>query len=232
MRVVTMAAGGAASLALLAGCGGSGFADESVDEIIKQTSADMKALDSLRLKGDIASDGQEVSVDMRMTTDGDCTGTFGLMGGTAELLSVDGQTWFKPDEAFWRASSPDQADMIMGVVGDKWVVMPAEESEVSEFCDLDSLLDEFAKESDDDKDVSKGETGEVDGEETIIINGESDEGDPMKAWIATEGKHYILKLEVTDGEEPGTITFSEFNEDVDVEAPAEDEVIDLTSVSG
>ena len=54
----------------------------------------------------------------------------------------------------------------------------------------------------------------------------------MKAWIATEGKHYILKLEVTDGEEPGTITFSEFNEDVDVEAPAEDEVIDLTSVSG
>ena len=51
MRVVTMAAGGAASLALLAGCGGSGFADESVDEIIKQTSADMKALDSLRLEG-------------------------------------------------------------------------------------------------------------------------------------------------------------------------------------
>ena len=122
--------------------------------------------------------------------------------------------------------------MIMGVVGDKWVVMPAEESEVSEFCDLDSLLDEFAEESDDDKDVSKGETEEVDGEETIIIDGESDEGDPMKAWIATEGKHYILKLEVTDGEEPGTITFSEFNEDVDVEAPAEDEVIDLTSVSG
>ena len=65
----------------------------------------MKELESLRLKGDVTTDGQQVSMDMQMTTDGDCQGTVGLMGGEAEFLSVGGDTWFRPDEAFWRATA-------------------------------------------------------------------------------------------------------------------------------
>ena len=66
------------------------------------------------------------------------------------------------------------------------------------FCDLDELLDEI-DDDEPDEDTKKGETEEVDGEAAIIIEGETDEGDTTKAWVAVEGKHYILKLEVNRG---------------------------------
>jgi hypothetical protein len=51
-------------------------------------------------------------------------------------------------------------------------------------------------------------------------------------WVATEDPHHILEMEVDQGDEPGTITFSEFDEELDVQAPAEDEVIDLEQLGG
>jgi hypothetical protein len=39
-------------------------------------------------------------------------------------------------------------------------------------------------------------------------------------------------MEVTQGEEPGMFTFSGFDEEVDVQAPADDEVIDLDQLQG
>jgi hypothetical protein len=191
----------------------------------------MKSVKSLRMEGDVTTDGQKVSLHMQLTTDGDCRGTIGLMGGSAELVSVGGDTWFKPDEAFWNATAGGQADQIIEVVGDKWVVMPPDQSDVTSLCDLDELLDELDSDGKDEK-VDKGETEEVDGEEAVVIEGESDEGDPVKAWVAVDDKHYILKMEVAQGEEPGEIAFSDFDEELDVEAPAEDEVIDFTQMAG
>ena len=126
---------------------------------------------------------------------------------------------------------PTSADQIIGLVGDKWVVLPPDEADISSFCDLDELLDEF-DDDEPDKDTKKGETDEVRGEETIIIEGESDEGDPTKAWIAVDGKHYILKLEVNQGDEPGVIELTDFDEELDLEPPAEDEVIDFNQAAG
>jgi hypothetical protein len=51
-------------------------------------------------------------------------------------------------------------------------------------------------------------------------------------WIAVDDPHHILEMEVTQGEEPGTITFSSFDEELDVQAPADDEVIDLDQLQG
>ncbi len=229
MRSLKLIAGGAGALVLLSGCGGD-FAEGSLEDITKASSKDMKELKSLRLEGDVTTDGQQVSMDMQMTTDGDCQGTVGLMGGEAEFLSVGGDTWFRPDEEFWRATAADRADQIIALVGDKWVVLPPGEADVSSFCDLDELLDEFDDEDPDD-DTTKGDTDEVHGEEAIIIEGESDEGDPMKAWIAVDGKHYILKLEVSQGDEPGIIELSDFDEDLDLEPPPDDEVVDFNQAA-
>ncbi|MFC6285509.1 hypothetical protein ACFP3Q_06210 [Nocardioides sp. GCM10027113] len=223
------AIGGAALGLLLSGCGG-GFADQSAQEITDAAAEDMKALSSVRVQGDIQAEGQEISLDMRITTEGSCDGTISVMGGTAEIRSTGDQTWFRPDEAFWQATAGGAAGQIMSLVGDKWVVMPPEQADVASFCDLDELLDEV--EGGDDNDVTKGETEEVDGEEAVIVEGETDEGDPVKAWVAVDGEHYILKMEVEQGDEPGTITFSEFDEELEVEAPPEEEVIDLAQLAG
>lgn len=231
MRRLKQAVGGSAALVLLAGCGGGGFADESADTIVQAAADDMKKLESVRMEGEIAAENQELSIDMQVTTDGACQGSLSMMGGTAEIISTGDKTWFKPDASFWEATAGPQADQVKAMVGDKWVVMPPEQSDVASLCDLDQLLDEIDSE-DGLKDVSKGETEEVGGEETVVVEGTTKEDDPVKAWVATEGEHYILKMEVTQGDEPGTITFSEFDEDFEVQPPADDEVVDFSQMGG
>lgn len=230
MRRLNQAVGGAAALVLLAGCGG-GFADEPADTIVKAAAEDMKKLESVRMAGDIATEGQKISIDMQVASGGACQGSLSMMGGTAELISTGDETWFKPDDAFWEATAGAQADQVKTMVGDKWVVMPPGQSDVAQLCDLDQLLEQIDS-KDGIEDPKKGETEDVDGEEAVVVEGKTEEGDPLKAWVATEGEHYILKMEVTQGEEPGAITFSEFDEDFEVKPPADDEVVDFSQMGG
>jgi hypothetical protein len=212
--------------AALSSCGGGGgFAEDSPEAIGEAAEKDMKALKSVQMSGELTNGGEKVSVDMALTTDGDCAGTLGIQGGTTEIRSLDGQTWIKPDAAFWEASAGDQAEMIQGVVGDKWVVL-GDGQDFAELCDLDELLDDVGNDEGGDAGENEG-TEDVDGTEVVKITGETDEGDPVAVWVKVEDPHHILKMEVDQGDEPGTITFSDFDEAVTVEAPADDEVIDL-----
>lgn len=223
-----MLALGVGALALLTGCGGNDFAEQPADDIVKAAGDDMKALSSLRMEGEVTTNGEKVTIDLALNTDGDCQGSLGVAGGTAQLVQQGDQAWFKPDEAFWRAQAADQADMIIAAVGDKWVVLPPGDESFSSFCDLDTLLSDIGNGP--ESDSTKGDTEEVDGQDTVIINSETDNGDPVKAWIATDDPHHILKMEVTTGDEPGTITFSDFDEDLKIEPPAESDTIDLNNM--
>lgn len=239
MRNVQKVVGGVALLAVLTACGGGDgtgatestddFADGSAEEITKAAGEAMQGVDSLRMAGEITTDGEQISLDMQVSTVGDCQGSLSLGGGSAELISVGSETWFKPDEAFWRATAGPQADQIISVVGDKWVVVPPEEAGIASLCDLDELTDELASD-DGDQPATKGETEEVDGQDAIVIESETSDGDPLKGWVAVDGEHYILKMEVDQGAEPGTITFSDFDEEVDIQAPPEDDVIDFSEM--
>src|SRR5690606_11975249 len=108
--------------------------------------------------GDVTSGGDEISLDMAVTRDADCEGTMGFAGGTAEIISVGGMAYMKPDAAFWEAFGGAQASMIMDIVGDSWAVMPGED--LGDFCDLDELLDDMG-------DDEETENAEVDGTEAV-----------------------------------------------------------------
>lgn len=222
--------GGLGAMALLAACGGGGFADESPEAILDAAEKDMEALSSVSMNGQVTNDGQELELQLSLNTRGDCEGSISMEGGTAEIRSVGGQSWMKADEAFWTSFAGSSAPQITALVGDKWVTLPGDDGDFSSFCDLD----EFLSDIDDDGD-SKAEaegTEDVGGEEAVKLSAETDDGDPVTAWVAVDEPHYILKMEVTDGDEPGTMTFSDFDEELDVEAPAEDEVVDLSQLAG
>lgn len=239
-------------LVLAAGCGGSGdsggsddkandsgaagdFAEQSGNDIADAAKADMKELDAVKYAGEITSDGSTVSLDVQADSDGNCTGSIGLGDGTAELLATDGTNWFRPDEAFWRAQAPDQADAIIAAVGDKWVV-DTDES-FAQFCDLDAFFENIfsSDDSDDGSDTSQDSeyevtgTEELDGQEVVTVE-QTDEEGTTTGYVLIEGEHYLLKIERTVGDEPGTVDFSEFNEEFEVEAPAEDEQVDLSQL--
>ena len=222
-------------LVLAAGCGGSDdkdggdsdFAKQSGKKIAADAKADMKDLDAAKFSGEITCNGDTVSLDIQASSAGDCTGTVGLGGGTAEMLAKDGANWFRPDEAFWRANAPDSADAIIAAVGDKWVLDT--DANFAQFCDLDAFFDNLFKDDDDAGDYKVTGTDEVDGQEVVKVEQEDDKGTSV-GYVLIEGDHYLLKLERTEGDEPGHLEFSDFNDEFDVTAPAEDEVIDLSTV--
>lgn len=224
---------GIGAAVLLAACGGNddggdeSFADESPETITAEAEQAMRDTSSMRIDGFITDGGQEISVDMAVTTAGDCEGTMGIAEGEAQVISVGGTTYMKPDEAFWRTFGGSAAEMIIELVGDSWAIMPGDEG-MAGFCDLDRLLEDLdaAGEGDDDPAEVLG-VEEVDGRRAVRLAGETDSGDPVTVWIAIEAPHHIVKMEVTQGDEPGTITFSDFDEDFGIEAPPEDEVVDL-----
>lgn len=246
MKSTILAAGVLGATALLTGCGGdddgggskgggdaSSFTDQSAVDIVTEAKDAMGTLESVKVSGSIDSDGEEIALDLAMNTEGTCEGSVSLDGANLELLGVDGTTWFKPDEAFWRQQAGEQADMVMKTVGDRWVVVPAGEGGFSELCDLDSLLDQMLSDGDEDEDsYEKGDVEDVDGTEAIAItNVDAEDGDSI-GYVAVEGEHYLLKMEQKDTDEPGSITFSDFDAELAVEPPADDEVFDLEQMAG
>lgn len=229
MARIAMAVTGLGAAALLTACGGGdGFADESADEIVKTAKSDMGDLKAVKVTGSVTSDGQQIDIDLQASSEGDCTGTIGVAGGSTELLGVGGSTWMRPDEAFWRATAGDSADQILSLVGDKWVVVPAEDDSFNSFCDVNELLDQLLKDDDEDKSTyTKKGTEDVDGDETIKIDNEDPEDGTSTGYVLVDDPHYLVKIEKTDGEDTGEVTFSDFDKEFDVEAPGEDEVIDL-----
>ncbi|HEX5088296.1 MAG TPA: hypothetical protein VFV89_10850 [Nocardioides sp.] len=232
-RLRVAALGTVAVLGLAAGCGGNddgdggGFAKESGDKIADTAKADMKGLDQVKFSGEITSASQKITVDVQADSNGDCTGTIGLGGGTAQVLAKDGTNWFKPDEEFWRANAPDQADAIIEAVGDKWVLDTS--SNFSQFCDLDTFFDNLFK-----NDASAGSykntgTDEIDGKQVVKVEQSDDEG-TATGYVLVDGEHYLVKLERTAGDQPGHLDFTDFDKDFDVTAPADDDVVDLNSL--
>jgi hypothetical protein len=48
--------------------------------------------------------------------------------------------------------------------------------------------------------------------------------------VLTDDPHYLVKVERSGGESTGQIEFGDFDEEFEVEAPAEDEVVDLNQL--
>ncbi len=218
-------------MVLLAGCGGGGsdFTEESADDIVSASKSDTKELTSVRVDGDITNAGQTVSIDLQLSTDGDCTGSMELGAGAIELLGVGGQAWMKPDAAAWELFAPRAAERVQAAVGDKWVAIPADDDSVASLCDLDQLLDEIDGDDNDTSYEKESGTEEIDGQEVVVVSGTGKDGTTV-ASILTDAPHYLVRMERTEGDDPGTVTFSDFDADVEVEEPAADEQVDLNSL--
>ncbi len=234
MARIGLAVAGLGAVAVMTACGGSdsGFADESADDIVKAAKSDMGDLTSVKVSGDITSGGQAISLDLQADGDGNCTGTIGIGDGKAELLGVDGTTWMKPDDAFWQSFAGGSADQIMSMVGDKWVVIPDTADSLTQFCNANDLLDQMLKDENDGSTYKKAGTDTVDGDDVVKIDNEDPENGNSTGYVLVDDPHYLVKIEKTDGEDTGTVTFSDFDADISVEAPAEDDQVDLNNLTG
>lgn len=205
------------------GDGGGDFADQSYADIKQDALDAMTSLEALHVQASVESEGQTSGLDISMSSEGSCTGNVQFGAASAEILRTSDGAWYKPSAELLAQAFPDQAEEVVAHVGDSWVLDTDDEVTGSN-CDLESFIDQL---SDDEEETDTEVVGveELDGEDVVRLDYTNVDGDGS-AYVLVEGEHYIVKIE-NKGEAPGTATFSAFDDEVVVEAPADDEVVDL-----
>jgi hypothetical protein len=140
----------------------------------------------------------------------------------------------KYDEAFLRAQSKGESkadtDAAVAMLAGKWTKMSAkgkDAKDIAGFCDLNSVL---GGAEDVNSDATRGRTTTVDGTPAIVLH-EKDGKDRYTLYVATKGKPYLLRVDSSSVKDPGTLTFSEYNQPVPAKKPA-GKILDLDALSG
>ncbi|MCB5166259.1 hypothetical protein LG634_15625 [Streptomyces bambusae] len=254
MRTTAFAATALASAALLGltACGTSGsdagkrqaaaapaaeaapYADLTGPQLLEKSLAATRKATSLTLKGKITEGGKPMTLDLSLSTADECRGSMSTAGeGRFELIKSKQNAYVKADEAFYRGAGKgdpkEETDAVVAMLADRWLKTPADSPDAEEFtgaCDLAELLKEFEEEPGKAK---KGPVTTVDGRKAVTLTVPADDG-TATVYVAAEGEPYLLKAFQKGGTDPGEITFSRFNEPVDVTPPAAKDVVDLAKL--
>jgi hypothetical protein len=226
------------------GCGvvddlrASDFSKQSGADIVTAASAAMADVTSMPVTGQTRSDGSPVFVDLTLGED-TCTGTIRYDRSRVTLLRIGDRAWFRGDDATFRrlAGRPLPGGGATG--SGSWV--RADELADEGFCDLAGLLSSFsleppapgakgaaAAEGMQDRrawtdlgDLAVGEEVDLDGGRAVEVTSTPTDS----AWISSSAPHHVVRLESTSPREGGSLSYTEFNQDVVVEAPRGKDVV-------
>ncbi|MEV5428616.1 hypothetical protein [Streptomyces sp. NPDC052701] len=211
------------------------FAGLSGEEIADRAMRATTGASSLRMKGDIPDEegGGTIRLDLALNKKGDCAGTMRVDGeGEAELIKTGDTLYMKYDEEFLRAQGEgepkEDTDAAVALLAGKWTKMSAkgaDAEDITGFCDLDTVL---GGAEDGRSDATRGETTSVDGRPAIVLH-ERDGKDTYTAYVATEGEPYLLRIDSRSDKDPGSLTFSDYDEPVPARKPG-GEVVDLDAL--
>ncbi len=222
----------AVTAALLAGCGSTPTGSSScpspaksvtlsASEMIQKAGDALAKAGSYRMKGDVVSGGDKLSIDVKVQgTDALAIISMGSEGSIT-VLNVGGASYFQADEVFWKTTGGIDAKTYNTVFKDKWVKTKADDANMqkfSEFTDAKSFLDPAGSQS-----MTVGEKTTINGTSAWTLkDASSTEG---ALYVAAEGEPYPLRVE--HGAD-GKIDFSEFGAKFDdIKAPPADKVISL-----
>lgn len=212
------------------------FAGLTGGEIAERAIDATKSASSLRMKGEVPDEesGSTIKMDIALNKKGDCAGTMSMDGGGADMVKTGDTVYMKFDEAFLRAqsegSSKDETQAVVDMMAGKWVktaATGADAKDIAGFCDLDTVLAEFGDER---SNAERGDTTKVGGTPAVTIE-EKDSKGRYTAYVATEGKPYLLRVVSKSAKDPGDVTFSDYNKPVPAKAP-KGKVLDLDAMGG
>ncbi|GAA2243414.1 lipoprotein [Streptomyces ruber] len=206
--------------------GTNGVGKLSATQIQSRTQAAARAAGTVHLSGTVVSNGRTYKLDMQLAEDGG-TGSVTSEDSTFRLLRVGEQLFLKADKEFWTHEDGDEGDGAADAkAADKldgmFVKVPADDpvyQRFSGFTDKDVLLDGLLTLH---GKLTKGERHERSGVRTIRVTGDAGSGGTLD--VSLEGTPYPLLL-VRAGD-AGTIRLSDWGEEVPLEEPEEDEVVD------
>ena len=212
------------------------------EEILAKSQAAAKAATSVTVKGTITEGGVESSLDLVLGTNAS-EGTITSNGVELSIVFVDGKSYFKVSRDGWAtllgsggAEGKAAGKEIDGLVGDKWLLLPADPGSLDDAGGLlgvtlsalgglfqkDTLLEGLL--SPEGGATVKG-TGDVNGTPVVFLEDAKGEGTLA---IQTVGEPYPVQVKGAGAESSGENSFTNWNAPVNVTAPTD--VVDISEV--
>lgn len=194
----------------------------SAKELITKTQAAAKAAQSVRVIGAIAgSDGKPMKLDLNLATKGG-SGTITLDGAPMKVLVVGKTSYMLISDAHWRKQfkSKQEADLIISVVGGKWIKLDPSNKDLGELASLVSKADFFNSLFEEAGTVRKSGTKTVNGVPCIGLS----DGDGT-LWVDAANARPI-RIEVPGKTGTESMDFSKYNQIKEPTAPPSSKVID------
>lgn len=210
----------AALLALavaIAGCGssssGNGVSSKSASEILAASKTAADSASSVHVVGALSSGGTPITLNLRLVSGHGGRGQVSENGLSFELIVVDDTIYIKGSPSFYRHfGGAAAAQLFQG----KWLKAPISGGELASLAALTNfgkLLDQTLASQ---GALTKGPTSTVLGQAAIELRGPAKSG---SLYVATTGQPYPLQI-VKRGSETGHVSFTGWNQSVQLAAPA------------
>lgn len=173
------------------------------------------ALDAVHFRSETTQEGRTTRIDVSLRRDGDCVGRLQLPDWSepADFAVRDGVDYLRGSATFWGRYADEYAD--------RWVTT----GELASMCDFGDRMAPFTRPIDDELTSRDGEAELRD--RPVVRVSTPTRGGRLRAWVAADEPHHVLRLELTGGRDTGVIDLSEFDEPVDVPAPPAGQVVRL-----
>ncbi|MFH9084723.1 hypothetical protein [Streptomyces sp. NPDC017673] len=218
-----------------AGCSDEGSSDQpfkgqSADQVAAKAVTATRNAASLRMAGKVSAEGQPLTVDFHVDTQKNCKGRMSMDRGSADVIHAGQATYIKGDEEFWGNAAKGSAGRQKEVraLSGRWVKVPVGDARTTGLCDKQGFLADMDSDKSERKGMTKGDVTTVNGRKAIALKKKKGGGESITMYVATEGKPYILKLDQSGGENPGTVVFSDYEKPVKAAPPPAGQVIDAT----
>ena len=212
------------------------------EEILAKSQAAAKAATSVTVKGTITEGGVESSLDLVLGTNAS-EGTITSNGVELSIVFVDGKSYFKVSRDGWAtllgsggAEGKAAGKEIDGLVGDKWLLLPADPGSLDDaggllgvtlaglsgFFQKDFLLETLLSP---EGGWTVKTTGDVNGTPVVFL--EDTKGESTLA-IQTVGEPYPVQAKGGRAQGSGEISFTNWNAPVNVTAPTN--ILDISEL--
>jgi hypothetical protein len=223
----------AAATLLAAGCAGTPTPDTSPtptattngvealepDAILDAANEALADAESVRVSGTIGEGPESFTLDLTYAG-ADATGTVEISGLEVELRKIGNDVYVKADTSLFAQFLQPEQQALLPLIASKWVKVNAALA-VGFIPGVPLSAESFTVNS---PPLEKGDITEVNGVQAITVT----DSTGQSYAVAIEGEPYLLESTYKDN----TLTFSDYDKSVTVEAPPAADVVDVMQLLG
>jgi hypothetical protein len=201
-----------------AACGGSksssdnGLASKSPQQILAAARQAAANASTVHVAGSMTDNGKPIQLDLRMDATQGAVGRIAESGQSFQLIRVGTAVYIKGTKAFYKSIGGPAAAQLLG---GKWLKAPSGGKDFQSLVQVTSMRPLVKKALSPEGTVTKTGTSTVQGQQVVGLKDSSGGG---VLYVAATGTAYPVQITGGSGQK-GKITFTDWNESVDVKAP-------------